>query len=107
MNYVFDIDGTICSHTDGEYENAMPFKERIDKVNRLYDEGHKIMYMTARGMGRYNNNRDSAYEAFYDFTYNQLKKWGVKFHELYLGKPEADFFIDDKGIADKDYFNDI
>ena len=40
----------------------------------------------------------------YNFTLEQLKTWGCKFHELQLGKPNADFFIDDKGISDKDFF---
>ena len=38
MIYVFDIDGTICSLTDGEYENAKPLQERINKVNKLYEK---------------------------------------------------------------------
>ena len=105
MKYVFDIDGTICSNTDGNYEHAEPILERIKKINELYSKGHKIMFMTARGMGRYKNNRSRAHEEFYDFTLNQLKKWGVKFHELYLGKPEADFFIDDKGQWSEMFFD--
>jgi hypothetical protein len=27
-----------------------------------------------------------------------MKKWGVCYHELILGKPEADIFIDDKAF---------
>ena len=26
MNYVFDIDGTICTNTNGDYENAKPYE---------------------------------------------------------------------------------
>ena len=33
MTYVFDIDGTICNNTSGDYLKAVPMKERIDKVN--------------------------------------------------------------------------
>ena len=42
---------------------------------------------------------------FYGFTKNQLIEWGVKHHDLFLGKPAADFYIDDKGIKDEDFFN--
>jgi len=35
--YVFDIDGTICSNTFGEYEKAEPIKARINTINNLYD----------------------------------------------------------------------
>ena len=37
MTYVFDIDGTICTKTDGNYENASPIADRINTVNSLYD----------------------------------------------------------------------
>ena len=53
MTYVFDIDGTICTKvTDGDYSKAEPIQDRIDLVNNLYDEGHTIVFQTARGMGR-------------------------------------------------------
>ena len=35
MVYVFDIDGTICTKTDGDYSKAKPMQERIDVVNKL------------------------------------------------------------------------
>ena len=45
-----DIDETICFYDDDRiYENAIPSKENIDKINKLYDEGHQITYWTARG----------------------------------------------------------
>ena len=39
MTYVFDIDGTICSLTNGDYEKAIPINERIEKINSLYEKG--------------------------------------------------------------------
>ena len=105
MTYVFDIDGTICTKTDGDYAQAQPITDRIQKINRLYNDGHKIIFLTARGMGRSNNSVNYAYESFYDLTHSQLKEWGVKFHELFLGKPAADHYVDDKGVNDEDFFN--
>ena len=105
MNYVFDIDGTICSKSDGDYSKAQPFQERIDHINNLYDMGHTIVFHTARGMGRTGNDPVTAIEMFYDYTRDQLNFWGVKYHELFLGKPSGDIYIDDKGMMDDDYFN--
>ncbi len=106
MIYCFDIDGTLCSQypESGDYAESTPVLERIAIVNKLYDEGHKIILLTARGMGRTNNDQIGAYKCLYTFTENQLKEWGVKFHELFMGKPEADIFIDDKGMKDSDFF---
>ncbi len=105
MTYVFDIDGTICTNTNGDYTNAKPIQERIKKVNDLYKKGHTIVFLTARGMGRTGNSQKHAIEMFEDLTRNQLRDWGVKFHELFLGKPSGDFYIDDKGVKDEDFFD--
>ena len=121
MTYVFDIDGTICKKPEEghdhavtirkkseqqDYEQVIPIKKRIEKINKLYDEGHTIVYLTARGMGRHKNNRVAAIIDFYDITAKQLKEWGAQYHELFFGKPAADFYIDDKGISDGDFFKD-
>ncbi len=47
-------------------------------------------------MGKYDGNVELVYNHGYEFTNNQLVKWGVKFHKLIMGKPEYDLFIDDK-----------
>lgn len=104
MTYVFDIDGTVCNNTFGKYEEAEPLCERINAINRLYDNGHKIVMFTARGMERYNGDLEKVYERFYYFTLQQLKNWGLKFHQLKLGKPAADVYVDDKGIKDENFF---
>lgn len=109
MIYVIDIDGTICDkdecREDRNYEFSIPKLDRIAKINQLYDDGHTIKYLTARGMGRYKDSRILAHRDLYYQTYNQLKSWGCKFHQLIMGKPSGDVYIDDKGINDNDFFN--
>ena len=105
MTYVFDIDGTICTLTQSNYENAKPIQERIERVNSLYDDGHTILFQTARGMGRSSNSAAYANTAFYALTKEQLDSWGVKYHGLFLGKPAGDIYIDDKGCKDEDFFS--
>ena len=114
MRYCFDIDGTICTPGDCkscQYEGATPKKERIAAVNKLYDEGHHIIYMTARAMGRnkHLSNDEAkkvAMEVVGPLTKMQLDIWGCKYHELIFGKPHADMFIDDKAWPDFTFFND-
>lgn len=98
MIYCFDIDGTICTQVDdGEYKNAKPIKNRIKKINKLYDQGNKIIFLTARGFVTKIN--------WHELTASQLEKWGVQYHELYLTKPHADIYIDDKGLKDSEFFS--
>lgn len=110
MTYVFDIDGTICEKpefSDSDYEDSRPIVKRVKVVNKLYDEGNTIIFQTARGMGRFENNAEKAIEMFYDFTANQLKEWGIKYHQLFLGKPAGAIYIDDKGMHDKVFFSQM
>tara|TARA_Y100001970_G_scaffold11662_1_gene13444 strand:+ start:324 stop:653 length:330 start_codon:yes stop_codon:yes gene_type:complete len=103
--YVIDIDGTICDWQAGrDYTLAEPFTERIKKINKLYDKGNTIKYFTARGMGRFLGRSDKAIESFYAITESQLDRWGCKYHELILGKPAGDHYIDDKGIDLNEFF---
>tara|TARA_R110000824_G_scaffold84170_3_gene210109 strand:- start:2184 stop:2504 length:321 start_codon:yes stop_codon:yes gene_type:complete len=106
MNYVFDIDGTICTNSGGNYESALPYDNRIAYINNLYKMGHTIIFHTARGMGRHQNDVDMAYSDFYNFTEQQLDDWGVNYHKLFLGKPAGDLYVDDKGIKDVEFFRD-
>jgi hypothetical protein len=102
--YIFDIDGTICTKTAGDYKLARPLTERIVFINGLYENGNKVYFHTARGMGRNNNNASLAREQWEAFTRNQLLQWGAKFHDIFFGKPSGDFYVDDKGISDYDFF---
>ncbi len=104
MIYVFDIDDTICKTENSNYAESQPIEERINKINKLYDEGHTIVFHTARGMGRTNNNVARSHYLFYEMTFEQLRSWGVKFHSLYLGKPSGDIYVDDKGLRDVRFF---
>jgi len=105
MTYVFDIDGTICSLTSGNYGFAIPYMDRIERINQLYDAGHTIIFHTARGMGRAKSSQNEAIKLLYDFTEQQLKGWDVKFHRLFLGKPAGDIYVDDRGAKDSDFFS--
>ncbi len=85
-----DIDNTICEYSGKTniYGQAIPIQENIDKINKLYDEGNKIVYWTSRG--------GTTGLDWTELTTGQLKKWGCKYHELRLDKPHYDLIIDDK-----------
>ncbi|HLB58837.1 MAG TPA: phosphoheptose isomerase [Bdellovibrionota bacterium] len=94
----FDLDGVLCSQVERDYAEAKPNREAIALVNDLYDRGYKIVIHTARFMGRCQNNPIEVYKKGYGFTCKQLEGWGVKYHELYMGKPRYDLSIDDRSV---------
>tara|TARA_R110000824_G_scaffold303483_1_gene491210 strand:- start:266 stop:592 length:327 start_codon:yes stop_codon:yes gene_type:complete len=92
-----DIDETICFHDQEntgpgprDYNDMSPNYENIKKINKLYDDGHEIVYWTARGC-------KSGID-WYDFTEKQLDEWGVKYHKLKCDKPFYDLFVEDKSL---------
>ena len=107
--YCVDIDGVIAAKNGTcktcKYEASTPMKENIEKINKLYDEGHYIKYFTARGMGTYNDDAKLAEARWLELTKLQLSVWNCKYHELIMGKPSADYYIDDKAVNSDDFFN--
>ncbi len=95
MIYFIDIDNTLCKTVGEDYGHAKPFKGRIKVVNHLYDEGHKIVLVTARGWVSGLN--------WMPLTEKQVQVWGIKHHDL-RPKPYFDVFVDDKATSDKDFF---
>jgi glycerol-3-phosphate cytidylyltransferase len=92
MIYCFDLDGTLCeSVTDGDYMKAKPMTKAIQKVNELYDDGHKVIIFTGRGSS---SGLDWTVQ-----TKDQLERWGIKHHNLIMNvKPTYDIVIDDKAV---------
>lgn len=91
--FCLDIDGVLGKYADitdmnGDYTHNIPNQQIIDACNLLYDNNNKIILYTARGTG---SGIDWS-----DQTKQQLKYWGLKYHELHFGKPSADYYIDDK-----------
>ena len=102
MKYIVDIYGTICrAHQlpsgKWDYANHTPIDGRITRINKLYEEGHTIKYMTARGVV-------SGID-YYEMTKNQLDSWGCKYHELSVGeKEDYDIWVDDKAHNSEVFF---
>lgn len=84
-----DIDGTICHTENSNYFNSDARYDQIEKINKLYDKGHEIVYWTARGG---HSGKDWSV-----LTERQLNKWGCKYTRIETQKkPSWDLFIDDK-----------
>lgn len=93
-----DIDNTICNTSSNNYELSTPITDRINRINEMHDSGHTIVYWTARG--------SVTKIDWFNTTKSQLDQWGCKYHELRMGKPSYDLFIDDKNINSNTFFND-
>lgn len=101
----FDLDDVICFRPDGyedlgplKYSYCQPYEETIELINSLYNDDYKIIIYTARGMSQFAGNIIEIYTKLYNLTNEQLKSWGVKYHQLVMGKIHYDVLIDDKAL---------
>lgn len=84
-----DIDGTICTQVDdGNYYNAQPIQDNINKINEMYYKGHQIIYWTSRGTI---TGKD-----WKEVTKSQLESWCCMYDVLEMKKPYYDLMICDK-----------
>ena len=83
-------------------------KQEFHVSRRFAAEGSKIIMVDIdETISRYASGCKRTYDmaCYYDFTMNQLQKWGVKFNELSTGtrgnylKPPVDIVIDDKAVT--------
>ena len=89
MTIYVDIDNTICKTNGSDYMNAVPIHDNIIKINKLFQEGHLIIYWTARGG---NSGKD-----WEELTKKQLIEWNCQYHRLDCKtKPSYDLLICDK-----------
>jgi len=109
MILAFDLDDCICKRPknlehlgSNKYNYCEPITDMVNLVNECYNKGHYIKIYTARGMTTFNGDVNKIYGELYDLTVNDLKKWGVKYHKLIMGKEHYDLLIDDKVINSLD-----
>jgi uncharacterized HAD superfamily protein len=65
-----------------DYANAKPIPEIIEKINKLYENGHTIVIHTAR------------FKEDVEVTRRWLKFHRVRYHRLITEKFRADIYVD-------------
>ncbi|MHB1688178.1 MAG: HAD hydrolase family protein [Ignavibacteriaceae bacterium] len=94
MQIIIDLDGTICTEEKTFSRSlAKPLSKAVETINAFYKEGHTIIIYSARTW------------AEFEMTTEWLKKNKVKYHQLMLGKPAGDIWIDDRAIEARDWDN--
>jgi len=98
-----DLDDTLCKRPNNvehlgikKYTYCEPIQNTIDIINTMYDNGNTIIIYTARGMSTFGGDVNLVYSNLYELTIKQLLNWGIKYHQLIMGKIHYDLLIDDK-----------
>ena len=92
LRFSFDIDGVIFpEHPGGFITECTPYKQAVEIISELHAAGHTIILHTARPY------------RLLETTIKQLAKYKIPYHTLVMGKPSADFIIDDRAIPFKNW----
>ena len=97
-----DLDGTLCdtyNHEGALYEDVSPMEGAAEAVANLRAAGFRIVLYSARNMKACNNSLGHITAVQAPIIDKWCKKHNIEYDELWLGKPLADFYIDDKGIT--------
>jgi capsule biosynthesis phosphatase len=106
LRWVFDLDNTLVTKPEisGKYESVRPNRKVISFVQKLFNTGHHIIINTARGMLSCNEDINTITKNVKPCIELTLKKYDIPYHELILGKPYGDVYIDDKAVNSNDWF---
>ena len=98
--FCFDLDNTLVTYpkVKDDYKTVKPIIKNIKFLNFLHSQGHHIIIYTARRMRTHNGNIKKVKKEIEKLTIDQLKLFKIKYDELVLGKPYANFYIDDLSI---------
>ena len=98
--FCFDLDNTLVTYpkVKDDYKTVKPIIKNIKFLNFLHSQGHHIIIYTARRMRTHNGNIKKVKKEIEKLTLDQLKLFKIRYDELVLGKPYANFYIDDLSI---------
>lgn len=102
---VFDIDGTISFCLDRDFANAKPNIPLIQKLNKFYDEGWRIILCTSRGNLSCDGDLEKRKEKYEALIVDWMDRHGVKYHELSFHKEYAEYYVDDKALTPEQFIS--
>ena len=98
---IFDLDDTLCTTQNGDYANAQPITEVIEKLKEYHRQGFTIIINTSRNMRTYQGNIGAINKNTLPIIIDWLRRHDIPYDELYVGKPWCGFegfYVDDKAI---------
>ena len=101
MRIVIDLDGTICEikKPGQSYMDVAPLPGATERIRLLRSQGHYVIIQSARNMATCESNLGKVMKNVGLITLEWLQKHEIEYDEIYFGKPNAEIYIDDRGLS--------
>jgi capsule biosynthesis phosphatase len=100
MRIAIDLDGTICPIKEAgqSYADLQPLPGAAERIRELRAAGHYVIILTARNMATCQSNVGKVMKNVGKITLDWLERYGIEYDEIYFGKPNAEIYLDDRGV---------
>lgn len=103
---IMDLDNTITLTENGDYCNARPIVEVIEKLREYKEKGFEIIISSSRNMRTYEGNVGKINVNTLPVIMDWLDRHNVPYDEIYVGKPwcgHDGFYVDDRAIRPDEF----
>lgn len=101
-----DLDNTITLTENGDYQNAKPIIDVIEKLREYKSQGFEIVISSSRNMRTYEGNVGKINVNTLPIIIEWLNRHNVPYDEIYVGKPwcgHDGFYVDDRAIRPDEF----
>jgi len=103
---ILDLDDTICTTINGDYQNSKPIEPVIEKIRHYKEQGFTIVINTSRNMRTYKGVVGLINKNTLPIIMEWLDRHDVPYDEILVGKPWCGFegfYVDDKAIRPNEF----
>lgn len=103
---IMDLDNTITLTENGDYQNAKPIIDVIEKLREYKSQGFEIVISSSRNMRTYEGNVGKINVNTLPIIIEWLNRHNVPYDEIYIGKPwcgHDGFYVDDRAIRPDEF----
>lgn len=103
---IMDLDNTVSVNDNGNYAEAKPVMEVIERIREYKNKGFEIVIFSSRNMRTYQGNVGKINANTLPIIVEWLNKHDIPYDEIYVGKPwcgHEGFYVDDRAVRPKEF----
>lgn len=103
---IMDLDNTISKNLTGNYAEATPVTDVIERMRQYKELGFEIVIFSSRNMRTYEGNIGKINANTLPIIIAWLNKHNVPYDEIYVGKVwcgNEGFYVDDRAVRPREF----